>query len=172
MKNIYKLLAVVLATLLLLCGCGNKEPEIDYNSLVVAPLDITITDCISEEQIGSVMAYPMTLLGVFEDGTQAIYQSDDGMYQVTINLKNERFKLDPRPIDARCDCPACKSFSRAYLRHLFAAGEMLAMRLAVMHNLHFYNELMAKIRQALDEGTFEEFRAKYSGMLDRPIPKK
>ena len=89
MKNIYKLLAVVLATLLLLCGCGNKEPEIDYNSLVVAPLDITITDCISEEQIGSVMAYPMTLLGVFEDGTQAIYQSDDGMYQVTINLKNE-----------------------------------------------------------------------------------
>ena len=89
MKNIYKLLAVVLATLLLLCGCGNKEPEIDYNSLVVAPLDVTITDCISEEQIGSVMAYPMTLLGVFEDGTQAIYQSDDGMYQVTINLKNE-----------------------------------------------------------------------------------
>ena len=89
MKNIYKLLAVVLATLLLLCGCGNKEPEIDYNSLVVAPLDITITDCISEEQIGSVMAYPMTLLGVFEDGTQAIYQSDDGVYQVTINLKNE-----------------------------------------------------------------------------------
>lgn len=89
MKNIYKLLAVVLATLLLLCGCGNKEPEIDYDALVVAPLDITITDCISEEQISSVMAYPMTLLGVFEDGTQAIYQSDDGMYQVTINLKNE-----------------------------------------------------------------------------------
>ena len=86
----------------------------------------------------------------------------------TINLKNEKFKTDPGPIDAACNCPACRSFSRGYIRHLFAAGEMLAMRLAVMHNLHFYNELMAKIRSALDEGTFEEFREKYSGMLDRP----
>ena len=55
---------------------------------------------------------------------------------------------------------------------LLTAGEMLAMRLCVLHNLHFYNELMAKIRQALDEGTFDEFRAKYSGMLDHPVPKK
>ena len=86
----------------------------------------------------------------------------------TINLKNEKFKLDARPIDGECTCPACSSFSRSYIRHLFAAGEMLAMRLAVMHNLHFYNELMRRIRNALDEGTFEEFRAKYSGMLDRP----
>ena len=89
----------------------------------------------------------------------------------TINLKNERFKLDQRPIDHRCGCPACKSFSRAYLRHLFAAGEMLAMRLAVMHNLYFYNELMARIRQSLDDGTFEQFRETYSGKLDRPAPK-
>ncbi|OUQ80169.1 tRNA guanosine(34) transglycosylase Tgt [Flavonifractor sp. An100] len=86
----------------------------------------------------------------------------------TINLKNEKYKLDARPIDETCHCPACSSFSRAYLRHLFTAGEMLAMRLAVLHNLHFYNELMAKIRQALDEGTFEAFRAQYSGRLDRP----
>ena len=86
----------------------------------------------------------------------------------TINLKNEKFKLDSRPIDSRCTCPACTSFSRAYVRHLFAAGEMLAMRLAVMHNLHFYNELMLRIRTALDEGTFGEFRAQYSGLLDRP----
>jgi len=86
----------------------------------------------------------------------------------TINLKNEKFKTDPKPIDTACNCPACRSFSRAYIRHLFSAGEMLAMRLAVMHNLYFYNELMAKIRAALDEGTFEEFRLKYSGMLDRP----
>jgi len=86
----------------------------------------------------------------------------------TINIKNEKYKLDQGPIDPTCDCPACRSFSRAYLRHLFAAGEMLAMRLAVMHNLHFYNELMVRIRQALEEGTFDEFRSKYSGLLDRP----
>ena len=90
------------------------------------------------------------------------------IWKGTINLKNEKYKLDARPIDETCHCPACSSFSRAYLRHLFTAGEMLAMRLAVLHNLHFYNELMAKIRQALDEGTFEAFRAQYSGRLDRP----
>ena len=89
-------------------------------------------------------------------------------WQGTINLKNEKYKLDPRPVDPTCTCPACSSFSRAYLRHLFTAGEMLAMRLAVLHNLHFYNELMARIRQALDQGTFEEFQSQYSGVLDRP----
>lgn len=86
-----------------------------------------------------------------------------------INIKNEKYKLDSRPIDSTCTCPACTSFSRAYLRHLLTAGEMLAMRLAVLHNLHFYNELMARIRKSLDEGTFQEFRAKYSGKLERPI---
>ena len=88
----------------------------------------------------------------------------------TINIKNEKFKLDNTPIDETCDCPACRSFSKAYIRHLLTAGEMLAMRLCVMHNLHFYNELMARIRQALDEGSFEAFRAQYSGRLDRPVP--
>ena len=86
----------------------------------------------------------------------------------TINIKNEKYKLDTRPIDETCTCPACQHFSRAYLRHLVTAGEMLAMRLAVLHNLHFYNELMQRIRDSLDNGTFEEFRAAYSGMLDRP----
>ena len=86
----------------------------------------------------------------------------------TINIKNEKYKLDSRPIDSICKCPACRSFSRAYLRHLLIAGEMLAMRLAVLHNLHFYNELMARIREHLDNGTFEQFRAQYSGLLDRP----
>ena len=86
----------------------------------------------------------------------------------TINIKNEKYKLDKRPIDESCTCPACQSFSRAYLRHLVTAGEMLAMRLAVLHNLHFYNELMARIRESLEEGTFSKFRETYSGMLDRP----
>ena len=88
----------------------------------------------------------------------------------TINIKNEKYKLDSRPIDPGCQCPACRTFSRAYLRHLFAAGEMLAMRLAVLHNLYFYNSLMARIRSALDGGTFQAFRAAYSGPLDRPAP--
>jgi queuine tRNA-ribosyltransferase len=63
----------------------------------------------------------------------------------------------------------CRSFSRAYLRHLFKADEVLALRLAVLHNLWFYNELMAQIRQALDEGTFTEFREKYSGKLEQRV---
>ncbi len=86
----------------------------------------------------------------------------------TINIKNEKYKLDPRPIDRSCGCPACRSFSRAYLRHLIVAQEMLAMRLAVLHNLYFYNELTARIRESIDSGTFEDFRARYSGLLDRP----
>ena len=86
----------------------------------------------------------------------------------TINIKNEEYKTDPRPIDPECQCPACRSFSRAYLRHLLAAGEMLAMRLAVMHNLYFYNTLMLRIRQSLDGGTFDAFQVRYSGVLERP----
>ena len=86
----------------------------------------------------------------------------------TINIKNEKYKTDPRPIDPECQCPACRSFSRAYLRHLLAAGEMLAMRLAVMHNLYFYNTLMLRIRQSLDGGTFDAFQVRYSGVLERP----
>lgn len=82
-----------------------------------------------------------------------------------LNIKNERHKLDERPIDPQCDCPVCRSFSRAYIRHLFAAGEMLGMRLAVMHNLYFYNQLMQRIRDELDCGTFGQFRMEYSEKL-------
>ena len=82
-----------------------------------------------------------------------------------LNLKNECYKLDERPIDPDCQCPACRHFSRAYLRHLFVAGEMLAMRLAVLHNLYFYNELLRRIRDALDAGDFARFRAEYSQRL-------
>lgn len=73
------------------------------------------------------------------------------------NILNAKYQLDSEPIDSQCDCYACKNFSRAYVRHLFKSGEMLGMRLAVMHNLHFYNTLMEKIRENLDNGTFEEF---------------
>ena len=83
----------------------------------------------------------------------------------SINIKNEKYKRDDGPIDPLCGCPACRAFSRAYLRHLFVAGEMLAMRLAVLHNLYFYNSLMGRIRQALEAGVFPEFRAEYSPKL-------
>jgi queuine tRNA-ribosyltransferase len=83
----------------------------------------------------------------------------------SINLKNEKYKLDERPIDEKCDCPVCRNFSRAYIRHLFKADEMLAMRLAVMHNLYFYNYLTKRIRDALDAGEFAAFRAEYSAKL-------
>jgi len=75
-----------------------------------------------------------------------------------ININNESFKNDNGPIDEKCDCPICRTFSRAYIRHLFRAGEMLAMRLAVLHNLYFYNALMARIRDAIEEGKFDELR--------------
>ena len=90
-------------------------------------------------------------------------------WEGALNIKNEKYKNDDRPIDPTCDCPVCRSFSRAYLRHLFVAGEMLAMRLAVLHNLHFYNALMVRIRQALDEGSFGEFRREYTEKLAAKI---
>lgn len=76
----------------------------------------------------------------------------------TLNMINARHELDDRPIDEECGCEACRHYSRAYIRHLFKAKEMLAMRLCVMHNLYFYNELMARIRHAIETDTFEEFR--------------
>ncbi len=90
-------------------------------------------------------------------------------WQGSLNIKNEKYKLDTGPIDPECSCPVCRSFSRAYLRHLFKAEEMLAMRLAVMHNLWFYNTLMERIRDALDAGEFAAFRAEYSEKLDRKV---
>ncbi len=84
-----------------------------------------------------------------------------------MHLKNEKYKTDGRPIDEQCDCPVCKSFTRSYIRHLFNAQEQLSGRLAVMHNLYFYNTLLERIRQSLDEGRFEQFRNEYSAKLSR-----
>ncbi|MEE1173319.1 MAG: tRNA guanosine(34) transglycosylase Tgt [Ruminococcus sp.] len=73
------------------------------------------------------------------------------------NLNNAKYELDDRPIDEGCQCPTCRNFSRAYVRHLLKSGEMLGMRLAVLHNLYFYNNLMEVIRNELDKGTFTQF---------------
>ena len=82
-----------------------------------------------------------------------------------INLLNEKYTDDERPIAPECSCPACKHYSRSYIRHLFKAKEALGMRLAVLHNLYFYNDLMQKIRDALDEGKYEEFYFTYRDKL-------
>lgn len=86
-----------------------------------------------------------------------------------MHIKNERFKDDDRPLDPECDCPACKNFSRAYIRHLFKAEEMLGGRLAVLHNLYFYNTLTERIREAIEKGEFEAFRNKYSALLSSKL---
>lgn len=86
-----------------------------------------------------------------------------------ININNKKYEKDSSPIDPECDCPTCRNFSRSYIRHLFKAKEMLAMRLCVMHNLYFYNTLMEKIRDALDNDEFDEFKEKYVDLLDKRI---
>ena len=86
-----------------------------------------------------------------------------------ININNEKYKKDLSPIEEGCNCPTCQHHSRAYIRHLFKAGEMLAMRLCVMHNLYFYNTLMKEIRDALDNGTFQQYKEKYTDLLDTRI---
>ncbi len=86
-----------------------------------------------------------------------------------INMNNAKYATDDSPIDAECNCPTCQHFSRAYLHHLFKAKEILAMRLAVIHNLYFYNNLMTRIRAELDNGTFAQFKNKYVDMLDTRI---
>ena len=89
--------------------------------------------------------------------------------QGILNINNAKYITDDRPIDEHCNCPACQKYSRSYVRHLMRSGEMLGMRLAVMHNLYFYNNLMAEIRLAIEEGRFEEFRRENSEKLVKRI---
>lgn len=86
-----------------------------------------------------------------------------------ININNAKYERDDSPIDDTCDCPVCQNYSRAYLRHLFKSGEILGMRLAVIHNLYFYNNLMKKIRECLENGTFNDYKNEYCVKLDTRI---
>lgn len=86
-------------------------------------------------------------------------------WQGVRNLNNAKYETDESPIDENCDCPVCQNFPRAYIRHLLKSGEMLGMRLAVLHNLYFYNNLMEVIREQLDNGTYTEFYEKYKNIL-------
>ncbi|MBQ3378838.1 MAG: tRNA guanosine(34) transglycosylase Tgt [Clostridia bacterium] len=86
-----------------------------------------------------------------------------------LNINNAKYIKDERPIDENCSCHVCRNFSRAYIRHLFKSGEILALRLAVMHNLYFYNSLMEKIRINLENGTFSEFKQRNLCIMGRRI---
>ena len=90
-------------------------------------------------------------------------------WEGTVNLNNEKYKTDERPISEGCKCLACQKYSRSYIRHLLKSGEMLGMRLLVSHNIHFYNTLMERIRDELEQGTFSGFREKYIPILQKRI---
>ncbi len=87
----------------------------------------------------------------------------------TMNMMNEKYARDTLPLDPDCRCPTCRNYTRAYIRHLFKAGEMLAMRLCVLHNLYFYNELTARIRRAIEEDRFDTFREENVEKLSRRL---
>ena len=86
-----------------------------------------------------------------------------------VNLNNNKYILDEQPLDPDCDCPVCRTYTRAYIRHLFKARELLGMRLCVLHNLYFYNTLMMRIREAIEENRFDEFKAEYLPILGRKL---
>jgi len=84
-----------------------------------------------------------------------------------LNLFNAKYELDDKPVEEGCNCPACRSYSRAYIRHLLKAGEMLGMRLCVLHNLYFYNTMMEEIREAIDNNSYQSYKkAKLEGFLE------
>ena len=117
---------------------------------------------------------PQNILEAVERGVDffdCVYPSRNGRHghvytnHGKLNLFNAKYELDERPIEEGCQCPACRRYSRAYIRHLLKAKEMLGMRLCVLHNLYFYNQMMQEIRDALDEGRFAEYkRRKLAGM--------
>lgn len=117
---------------------------------------------------------PANILEAVERGVDffdCVYPTRNGRHahlytnQGKINLLNARYELDDRPIEEGCQCPACRRYSRAYIRHLLKAREMLGMRLCVLHNLYFYNKMMEEIREALDQGRFAEYKKqKLAGM--------
>ncbi len=121
---------------------------------------------------------PANILEAVERGVDffdCVYPSRNGRHghvytnHGKLNLFNQKFEKDMRPIEEGCGCPACKSYSRAYVRHLLKAKEMLGMRLCVLHNLYFYNTMMEEIRDALDEGRFAEYKKQKLESMATPL---
>lgn len=138
-------------------------------------LDVTVP-CLPQNKPTYLMGVgtPANILEAVDRGVDffdCVYPSRNGRHshvytnQGKLNLLNQKYELDPRPIEEGCQCPACRSYSRAYIRHLFKAKEMLGMRLCVLHNLYFYNTMMEEIRQAIEEHRYSEYKkAKIAGM--------
>lgn len=122
---------------------------------------------------------PANILEAVDRGVDffdCVYPSRNGRHghvytnQGKLNLFNAKYELDDRPIEEGCQCPACRHYSRGYIRHLLKAKEMLGMRLCVLHNLYFYNNMMAEIRQAIEEGRYQEYkRQKLDGFAENDI---
>lgn len=138
-------------------------------------LDVTIPHLPTDKPVYLMgVGTPANILEGVERGVDffdCVYPSRNGRHghlytnQGKINLFNAKYELDERPIEEGCSCPACRRYSRAYIRHLLKAKEMLGMRLCVLHNLYFYNTMMREIRDALDQGEFEAYKKrKLEGM--------
>ncbi|MEE0884203.1 MAG: tRNA guanosine(34) transglycosylase Tgt [Faecalimonas sp.] len=122
---------------------------------------------------------PANILEAVDRGVDffdCVYPSRNGRHghvytnQGKLNLFNAKYELDERPIEEGCQCPACRTYSRAYIRHLLKAKEMLGMRLCVLHNLYFYNTMMEEIRDAIDKGCYKEYKEqKLAGMAGKNI---
>jgi len=131
-------------------------------------LDVTIPHLPTEKPTYLMgVGTPANILEAVERGVDffdCVYPSRNGRHghvytnQGKMNLFNQKYELDARPIEERCQCPACRHYSRAYIRHLLKAKEMLGMRLCVLHNLYFYNTMMEEIRDALDAGRFQSYK--------------
>lgn len=118
---------------------------------------------------------PMNILEAVERGVDffdCVYPARNGRHghaytnHGKMNLQNARYELDDRPLDETCDCPVCRHYSRAYIRHLLKAKEMLGLRLMVTHNLYFYNTMMEEIRDAIEKGCFQEYKKKKAEQLE------
>ncbi|PNH18170.1 tRNA guanosine(34) transglycosylase Tgt [Lachnospiraceae bacterium] len=133
-------------------------------------LDVTVPKLPREKPVYLMgVGTPANILEGVERGVDffdCVYPSRNGRHghvytnQGKRNLFNKQYELDPRPIEEGCGCPACRFYSRAYIRHLLKAGEMLGMRLCVLHNLYFYNTMMYEIRSAIENGCFAEYKKK------------
>ena len=138
-------------------------------------LDVTVPHLPADKPVYLMgVGTPQNILESVDRGVDffdCVYPSRNGRHghvytnQGKLNLFNKRFELDPRPIEEGCGCPACRSYSRAYIRHLLKAGEMLGMRLCVLHNLYFYNTMMSEIREAIEKGCYADYKKrKLEGM--------
>lgn len=140
-------------------------------------LDVTVPHLPKEKPVYLMgVGTPANILEAVERGVDffdCVYPSRNGRHGHVytdagrINIMNRKYETDPRPIEEGCDCPACRHYSRAYIRHLMKAGEVLGLRLCVLHNLRYYNRLMEEIRDAIGSGQFKDYKAEKLNKINR-----